>query len=100
MPFFTTKPLPPSRTPITREVLELAIAAAVKQSDPQCEAFVGILVEYTVQKSRADANWAVKGIQFGKADRDKCAAAVATVVERMQLEFELSKQIAPSRKDR
>jgi hypothetical protein len=98
MPFFPAKSATSNRTSIGREVLELAIAAAVKQSDPQCEAFVGILVEHTVPKSHSDSNWVVKGIQFGKADRDKCTAAVATVVERMQQEFELSKQTPPPRK--
>jgi hypothetical protein len=89
MPSFSTKSLPPARTFIGHEVLELAIATAVRNSDPQCEAFVAVWIERHMQKSRADANWAIKGIQFGKADRDKCNAALATVVERMQGEFKL-----------
>jgi hypothetical protein len=78
----------PGRKKVARETLELAIAAAVK-SDPQWEAFVGVWVEPCAQKTAEDANWAIKGIKFGKADRDKCRAALDTVVERMQGEFEL-----------
>jgi hypothetical protein len=76
------------RKKVARETLQLAIAAAVK-SDPQWEAFVGVWVEPCAQKTAEDANWAIKGIQFGKADRDSCRAALDTVVERMQGEFEL-----------
>jgi hypothetical protein len=76
------------RQKVARNNLELAIAKVVK-SDPQCEAFVGVLVEPCSQKSREDANWDIKGIKFGRADRDKCRAALAFVVKQMQEEFEL-----------
>jgi hypothetical protein len=74
---------------VPRKILELAIAAAVKNTDPQCEPFVGVLIEHHAPKSREDANWAIKGIRFGRADRDKCSVVLAFVVKKMQGEFEL-----------
>jgi hypothetical protein len=47
------------------------------------------LIEHHAPKSREDANWAIKGIRFGRADRDKCSAVLAFVVKKMQGEFEL-----------
>jgi len=67
----------------------LAITAAVRNSDPQCEPFVGVLIEHRAPKSGKDTNWAVKGIRFGKADRDKCSVVLAFVVRKMQGDFEL-----------
>jgi hypothetical protein len=77
------------RKRVPRKILELAIAAAVKNTDPQCEPFVGVLIEHHAPKSREDANWAIKGIRFGRADRDKCSVVLAFVVKKMQSEFEL-----------
>ena len=67
----------------------MAIAAAVKKSDPQCEPFVGVLIEHHAPRSREDANWAIKGIRFGRADRGKCSAALVVVVDKRQGAFEL-----------
>ncbi len=80
------------RVLIAAAPLELAIAAAVKQAAPGCEAFVGVIVRQTTPKSRVDANWALPGIRFGTADRAKVNEAMATIVERMQREFRLSEQ--------
>jgi hypothetical protein len=80
------------RKRVPRETLELAIAAAVKNSDPQCEPFVGVLIEHHAPKSSEDTNWAIKGILFGKADRDKCSEALAFVVKKMQGKFVLQDQ--------
>ena len=77
------------RKRVSRETLELAITAAVKESDPQCGPFVGVLIEHHAPRSREDTNWAIKGIRFGKADRDKCSVALAFVVKKMQREFSL-----------
>jgi hypothetical protein len=77
------------RKRVQRETLELAITTAVKNSDPQCEPFVGVLIEHHVPKSREDTNWAIKGIRFGRADRDKCSAALAIVVNKMQGDLEI-----------
>ena len=77
------------RKRVSRETLELAITAAVKESDPQCGPFVGVLIEHHAPRSREDTNWLIKGIRFGQADRGKCSAALAVVVDKMQGAFEL-----------
>ena len=47
-------------------------------------------VKDEIAKSRTDPNWAVRGVRFGKADRDKSGKVLATVVEQMQREFSLT----------
>ena len=78
-----------NRNPVTRSDLQAAITDAVKKSAPGCEAFVGVIVQRETPKARLDANWAIRGVRFGKADRDKCSKALTTIVERMQREFVL-----------
>jgi cold shock CspA family protein len=80
----------PKRTPITRSDLESTIADSVRGTDPQCGAFVGVIVERIVPKSPQDANWAVKGVKYGRADRERCGAAILSCVEERQREFEVS----------
>jgi hypothetical protein len=72
---------------IASETLQSAIVDAVRKAEP---AFVDVIVERISPKSRFDTNWALKGVKFGKADREKANRAVTTVVERMQREFRLS----------
>ena len=78
------------RQSISRGDLQSAIRGAVKKSDPDCEAFVDIIVEHVPPESRFGPNWAVRGVKFGKSDRGKSTAALATIVARMQQEFRLS----------
>jgi hypothetical protein len=78
------------RQSISRNSLQSAITEAVKKFDPGCQAFVDIIVEHTTPKSRLDANWAIRGVKFGKANRDKCNEALTNIVGRMQREFSLS----------
>ena len=78
------------RSLIASETLQSAITKAVKKAEPGCETFVGVIVERITPKSRLDANWALRGVRFGRADRDKANKAVTTVVERMQREVSLS----------
>jgi hypothetical protein len=91
-------PPPPKKTwrrnriPIAAEKLELAIADAVKKAAPGCEAFVGVIVQQTTPRSRFDANWALRGVKFGKAGRETVNEVLATIVERMQREFRLSEE--------
>jgi hypothetical protein len=80
----------PKRTPITRAALEAAVAECVKDADPECEGFVGIIVERITPAVSGGANWAVKGIKYGKAARGPCSAAVSRYVEEAQREFEIS----------
>jgi hypothetical protein len=75
------------RSSVSRESLQSAITEAVKKADPSCEGFSGVIVQPETPKTRFDANWAIKGVRFGKADREKTSQALATIVERMQREF-------------
>jgi hypothetical protein len=85
-----------NRSSVSRERLQSAITKAVKKADPKCAGFVGVIVQRETPKTQLDANWAIKGVRFGKADRDKCSLALATIVERMQREFSLAKRVAGS----
>jgi hypothetical protein len=77
-----------NRKPISREEMQAAITRAVKKADPDCEPFVGVIVEQTKRSSLLEANWA-RGIKFGRADRNKASDAVNRIVERMQCDFNL-----------
>jgi hypothetical protein len=78
------------RAPITIAELESAIAEAVRNAEPHCEAFVGVIVRQAAPQSRYDRNWQIQGIKFGKADRKVASEALAAVVERMQRDFRLA----------
>jgi hypothetical protein len=82
--------MPINRRPITLKHLELAIAKAVRETDTECEALIGVIVERVVPKSRGDVNWALRGVRYGKAERTKCNAAIAVIVERLQSEYIVS----------
>jgi hypothetical protein len=79
-----------NRSSVSREHLQSAITEAVKKADPDCEAFVGVIVQRETPKSLFAANWVLRGVKFGRADRDKSGLALATVVKRMQREFSLA----------
>jgi hypothetical protein len=78
------------RQSISRADLQLAIAEAVRKFDPQCEAFVDVIVQRETPKSNTEANWGIKGVKFGQSDRAKSNQAIATIVARMQREFALA----------
>lgn len=84
------KQLATKRSAITRAALELTIAEAVRASDPHCESLVGVIVERIVPKSPGGANWVVKAVKYGKADRERCSVAITRVVEVGMREFEVS----------
>jgi hypothetical protein len=75
------------RQPVTCDALQSVITAAVRASGPQCQAFVGVLLEKAVPKSPGDVNWALKGIKYGKGDRTQCDAAISDIVTQLQREF-------------
>ena len=79
-----------TREPIQSDALEAAITEAVKKSGPSCEPFVGIIVERVFRRSCVEANWAVKGIKFGRSDRKQCNSALSVIVERLKREFEVA----------
>jgi len=84
------KGLEGKRKQITQAALEAALAEAVRARDAQCEGLVGIIVELARPASPTGTNWAVKGVKYGKAERDRCDAALSVCVEEMQREFEVS----------
>jgi hypothetical protein len=86
----SNKYLGAKRRILTRAELEVAITNAVRASDPECSIFVGVIVERITPRSRVEANWTVKGIRYGKADRNQCDAALAKVLKSLQLEFDVS----------
>jgi hypothetical protein len=70
--------------------LELAIAEAVKKAAPECEEFVGVVLQQTTPRSRFGVNWQLRGVRFGNADRTIANEALTAIVESMQREYYLS----------
>ena len=77
------------RRAIARAALELAIVDAVRQSDPECKALIAVIIERVVPKSPEGANWAVKGVKYGSAERDRCSGAISSCVEAVQRDFDI-----------
>ena len=84
------------RSAVSRARLKSAITKAVKKADPKCRGFVGVIVQRETPKAHLDANWSIRGVRFGNADRDMCGSALTTIVERMQREFSLAEHVAGS----
>jgi hypothetical protein len=78
------------RAPVSRAALPTAIAEAVRKTEPCCEPFIGVIVEHAVSNSASDANWAIRGVRFGRADRSRASEALCKIVELMQRELILS----------
>jgi hypothetical protein len=89
MALFSKKPAFNGRTLMSREGLEAAITEVVKKQ-PECEGLVGVVVMHEAPKSPSDTNWTLRGIRFGRADREKASKAIAVVVELGQRDFYLS----------
>ena len=70
--------------------LELAITEAVRKASPECETFVGVVLEHTKPRSRRDVNWQLRGVKFGQADRKTASEALTSTIERMQRDFYLT----------
>jgi hypothetical protein len=83
-------PEPVTREAIKRAALEAAITAAVKKSNPSCEPFVGIFVERVAPSSADEANWVVKGVKFGRSEREQCNSALSVIIDRLKREFEIA----------
>ena len=80
----------PVRKPITRAALEQSLADAVRSVAPECQAFVGVIIERVIPETSVGANWAVKGVRYGRADRDRCEAALGMSLHEKQREYTLS----------
>jgi CspA family cold shock protein len=76
--------------PITRAALELSLAEAVRQVAPECEGFVGLIIEPVVPDKPDGANWNIKGVRYGKADRNRCEAALVLWLREKQREYILT----------
>jgi hypothetical protein len=81
---------PEGRKTITRSALEQTLVEAVRTGDPECEAFVGVLIERLASAQKGGPNWIVKGVRYGKVDRSRCNALLTKCVEDAQLEFDVS----------
>jgi hypothetical protein len=78
------------RKPVTRADLEQRLTEAVKTSHAEFEGFVGVIVERVTVASSGGANWAIKGVKYGRANRDRSSTVLAHCVEEAQQEFEVS----------
>jgi hypothetical protein len=79
-----------ARKAMTIAELERALTDAVKASHPECEAFGAVFVERIAPPWPDAANWALKGVKFGKADRERCGGVLSDLVAERQLEFDVS----------
>jgi hypothetical protein len=77
------------RQPVSRIDLQTAITEAVKKFSPECQAFIDVIVTDPKCESHLDADWNIKGIKFGRANRAKASEALNVVVARMAQEFKL-----------
>jgi len=80
----------PVRQLIGRLELEQTLADAVRSVGPEFQAFVGVIIERAVPETPDGPNWAVKGVRYGRADRDRCEAALGVCLREKQLEYVLS----------
>lgn len=80
----------PVRQPIARADLEQSLADAVRSVAPECVAFVGVIIESAAPEAPDGCNWVVKGVRYGKADRDRCEAALGVCLREKQREYVLS----------
>lgn len=80
----------PKRKAIALAELEQNLTEAVRTSHPEFETFVGVIIERISVASRGAVNWTVKGVRYGKANRERSGAVLSHCVEEAQREFELS----------
>jgi len=78
------------RAQITPAELELTIAEAIRKTAPGCGSFVGVIVHHKKPKQYRDPNWGVRGVKFGKADRQVVEETLARTVKQLQKEFRLT----------
>lgn len=78
------------RVSVFRSVLEQNLGDAIRDRDPECGALVGIIVEPATSDAAYGANWAIKGVKYGRADRDRCSAVIASCVLDLRSKFQVS----------
>ena len=73
------------RKPITRAILERCLTDAVRKAAPECEGFVGVIIQKVMPEVLDGVNWVVKGVKYGKANRSRCETVLgATLREKQQ----------------
>ena len=77
------------RKQITTATLERSLTVAVRKAAPECEAFVGVIIERVVPETTNGVNWTVKGVRYGGADRNRCEMALGILLREKQQKFEL-----------
>jgi hypothetical protein len=80
----------PPRQSVTRAALEQSLVEAVRAAHPEFEHFTGVIVERVVPPASGGANWALKGVKYGKVDRHRGGLVLSYCVEEAQLTFEIS----------
>lgn len=76
-----------NRKPIASATLERSLTDAVRKVAPDCEAFVGVIVERIAPETTDGPNWVVKGVRYGKANRLKCVTALDAALEEKQQKY-------------
>jgi hypothetical protein len=80
----------PPRQSVTRAALQQSLAEAVRAAHPEFEHFMAVIVERVAPAASGGANWALKGVKYGKADRHRSGMVLSYCVEEAQLTFEIS----------
>lgn len=75
---------------VFRSVLEQSLGDAIRGRDRECSGLVGVIVEPATSDAANGANWAVKGVQFGRVDRERCSAVIASCVADLRSKFQVS----------
>jgi CspA family cold shock protein len=75
------------RKTIALDALQSVIADTVRRSGAQCESFRDVFIERIIPATRGAANWNIKGVKYGKADRALCDVTIAEIVEQYQRKY-------------
>ena len=78
------------RKPVTRADLERRLTEAVRTSHAEFEGFVGVIVERISATSPGRSNWAIRGVKYGRANRDRSDAVLSHCVEEAEQELEIT----------
>jgi CspA family cold shock protein len=79
------------REAIALDALQSVIADTVRRSGQNCEGFIDVFIE-RIPATRGGANWEIKGVKYGRADRTLCDAAIAEIVEHYQRKFSVVRE--------
>jgi cold shock protein len=77
------------RKPITRAILERCLTDTVRKAAPECEGFVGVIIQMVMPEVLGGVNWVVKGVKYGKANRSRCETVLGTTLREKQQNYVL-----------